>query len=266
MQNLNVAIPTPFHEDESLCLEGFDPVVERLKNRGINSLLICGTTGEQHSLSIDERLEIIEYFNQKKFEDLELMFGVSAVRTSDAVTLMKNIEKTNIDSVLIGFPPYIRPTQQQAVYYVDELLNHTSKKAVLYNNPGGTGFNLSEKALKDLISRHPEIRGLKEGGDVLRHKQTEFPDHFIIFAAGDVNFPEMLNNGCNGLSSLVGNVYPEEIRESFRSLLENKPVNLEQLNELIDEVTNHHTVLNIKNHYKKIGIQVGSCRSPIISI
>ena len=32
------------------------------------------------------------------------MFGVSAVRTSDAVKLMKHIEKTNIDSVLIGFP------------------------------------------------------------------------------------------------------------------------------------------------------------------
>lgn len=62
------------------------------------------------------------------------MFGVSAVRTSDAVKLMKHIEKTNIDSVLIGFPPYIRPTQQQAVYYVDELLSHTSKEAVLYNN------------------------------------------------------------------------------------------------------------------------------------
>lgn len=265
MRNFNVAIPTPFHEDERLYLVGFDAIVEHLKNSGIHSLLICGTTGEQHSLSIDERLQIIEYVNQRKFEDVELMFGVSAVRTSDAVKLMKHIEKTNIDSVLIGFPPYIRPTQQQAVYYVDELLSHTSKEAVLYNNPGRTDFNLSEKALKDLISRHPGIRGLKEGGDVLRHKQTEFPDHFILFAAGDVEFPKMLSNGCNGLSSMAGNVYPEEIRESFSSLSENKPVNLDRINDLIDEVTNHHTVMNIKNHYKKIGIPAGSCRSPMIS-
>ncbi|ASS62147.1 4-hydroxy-tetrahydrodipicolinate synthase [Bacillus velezensis] len=113
-----IAIPTPFHEDERLYSAGFDPNVEHLKNSGIHSLLICGTTGEQHSLSMDERLQIIEYVNQRKFEDVELKFGVSAVRTSDAVKLMKHIEKTNIDSVRIGFPPYIRPTQQQAVYYI----------------------------------------------------------------------------------------------------------------------------------------------------
>ncbi|MCX2822681.1 MULTISPECIES: hypothetical protein [unclassified Bacillus (in: firmicutes)] len=61
---------------------------------------------------------MIEYVNQRKFEDVELIFGVSAVRTNDAVKLMKHIEKTNIDSVRIVFPPDIRPTQQQAVYYV----------------------------------------------------------------------------------------------------------------------------------------------------
>nr|MDH3092272.1 hypothetical protein [Bacillus velezensis] len=55
---------------------------------------------------------MIEYVNQRKFEDVELIFGVSAVRTSDAVKLMKHIEKTNIDSVRIVFPPDIRPTQQ----------------------------------------------------------------------------------------------------------------------------------------------------------
>ena len=110
--------PYAFHEDERLYSAGFDPNVEHLKNSGIHSVLICGTTGEQHSLSMDERLQIIEYVNQRKFEDVELKFGVSAVRTSDAVKLMKHIEKTNIDSVRIVFPPYIRPTQQQAVYYI----------------------------------------------------------------------------------------------------------------------------------------------------
>ncbi|PAC98630.1 dihydrodipicolinate synthase family protein [Bacillus paralicheniformis] len=131
MENLNVAIPTPFHEDESLFFEGFDPIVEHLKNNGIDSLLICGTTGEQHSLSIDERIQIIEYFDQQKFQDIELMFGVSSTRTSDARKLIAKIEKTSIDVILLGFPPYIKPTQQQAVYYVEELLKHTSKKVVL---------------------------------------------------------------------------------------------------------------------------------------
>ncbi|MEA1024817.1 dihydrodipicolinate synthase family protein [Bacillus subtilis] len=266
MKNLNVAIPTPFNEDESLFLEGFDTIVDHLKNNGINSLLICGTTGEQHSLSIDERIQIIEYFSQRKSDDIELMFGVSATRTSDAIKLIEKIEKTHIHSILIGFPPYIRPTQKQAIYYVDELLSHTSKEVALYNNPTRTGFNLSEKALNDLLSRHSNIRGLKEGGDVHRHKQTDFPNNFIMFAAGDVNLPEMIKNGCNGLSSLVGNVYPDEIKVMFNDLLENKHVDLNRLNELINEVINDHTLINIKTHYKNIGLKIGDCRSPIIKM
>ncbi|MEC1942550.1 dihydrodipicolinate synthase family protein [Bacillus velezensis] len=264
MKNLNVAIPTPFNEDESLFLEGFGPIVEHLKTNGFNSFLICGTTGEQHSLSIDERLQIIEYFNQPKFEDVELMFGVSAVRTRDAVKLIEKIEKTNIHSILIGFPPYIRPTQEQAVYYVDELLSHTTKEVALYNCPSRTGFNLSEQALKELLSRHSNIKGLKEGGDVYRHKQTDFPKNFTMFAAGDVNLPEMIKNGCNGLSSMVGNVYPNEIKVIFNDLLENKHVDLNRLNELINEVTNGYTLINIKTHYNNIGLKIGDCRSPII--
>ncbi|EWH20686.1 dihydrodipicolinate synthase family protein [Bacillus haynesii] len=266
MKNLNVAIPTPFHEDESLFLEGFDPIVEHLKNNGIDSLLICGTTGEQHSLSIDERIQIIEYFDQQKFQDIELMFGVSSTRTNDARKLIEKIEKTNIDVILLGFPPYIKPTQQQAVYYVDELLKYTSKKVVLYNNPSRTGFDLSDDALKNLISRHTNIIGLKEGGDVRRHRQTNFPNDFIMFAAGDVDFAEMINHGCNGLSSMVGNVYPKEIKEAFNNLLENKPVNRNKLNNLINEVTNGQPIVNIKAHYKKIGLKIGNCRSPIISL
>ncbi|WP_336183241.1 dihydrodipicolinate synthase family protein [Bacillus sp. 205(2023)] len=266
MKNFNVAIPTPFYENESLFLEGFDPIVEYLRNNGIDSLLICGTTGEQHSLSINERIQIIEHFNQQKFEDIELMFGVSSIRTSDARKLIEKIEKTNIDVILLGFPPYIKPTQQQAIYYVDELLSHTSKEVVLYNNPARTGFDLSQKALKDLVSRHPNIIGLKEGGDVHRHQQTNLSKDFIMFAAGDVNFLELINNGCNGLSSMVGNVYPREVKEAFNNLLENKPVNLNKLNDLINEVTNNQPIVNIKAHYNKVGIKIGNCRSPLISL
>jgi 4-hydroxy-tetrahydrodipicolinate synthase len=67
MIELNVAIPTPFREDESLNVEGFEAIVEYQKHYGIESLLISGSTGEQHSMSIEERLQIIEYFDQQRF-------------------------------------------------------------------------------------------------------------------------------------------------------------------------------------------------------
>lgn len=263
MKNLNVAIPTPLNDDETLYLDGFKPIVEHLKNNGIESLLISATTGEQHSMSIDERLQIIDYFNQQKFEGVELMFCVSATRTSEAVKLIQALEKSVFDIIMIGFPPYIQPTQQQAIFYVNELIKRTTKKVVLYNNPFRTGFNLSTESLNELVTQHPNLLGLKEEGDFNRHKNTRLPDDFIIFAGGDINFTAKINNGCNGLSSMVGNVYPKEIKQTFNDLLANKPVDLHKINELIDEVTRHQTIVNIKNHYNRLGIKVGTCRSPI---
>lgn len=205
MKRLNVAIPTPFHGDEGLNTDGFAPIVAYQQQNGIESLLISGSTGEQHSLSIGERMEIIEYFNQQRFQGIELVFGASAVRTRDAVTLVQALETSVIDAIMIGFPPYIRPTQQQAVAYVEELLSHTSKAVALYNNPGRTGFDLAPESLESLIRRYPNIVGYKETGDLQRHVGVEYPEGFILFAAGDMRLVE---NFAAGLA-MVSPVWPE---------------------------------------------------------
>ncbi|PAQ15805.1 dihydrodipicolinate synthase family protein [Bacillaceae bacterium SAOS 7] len=264
MKNLNVAIPTPFHDDESLYLEGFNPIVEYLTDNGIESLLVSGTTGEQNSMSIEERMEIIDYFNQQNFNHVELMFGVSATRTKDAIKLIDKIENSVFNSILIQFPPYIQPTQQQAILYINELLERTTKNVVLYNNPFRTGFDLDAESFKTLVGqKHSNLVGLKEESDVKRHNNTKLPDDFIMFAGGDVNLTTKVIDGCNGLSSMVGNVYPKEIKQIFNDLLMNRPVDLQKINHLIDEVTRHQSIVNIKNHYNSLGIKVGTCRSPI---
>jgi len=264
MKNFNVAIPTPFHDDESLYLEGFNHIIKHLTDNGVDSLLVSATTGEQNSMSLDERIQIIDYFNQENFENVELMFGVSVTRTREAIKLIKKLEESVFSSILIQFPPYIQPTQQQAISYINELIQHTTKNVVLYNNPFRTGFELSAESLRALINqKHANLVGLKEESDAKRHHNTDLPDNFIMFAGGDVNLIEKIKNGCNGLSSMVGNVYPKEIRQIFNDLLMNKPVDLWKINELINEVTSGQAIINIKNHYNSLGIKVGACRSPI---
>lgn len=157
MKNFNVAIPTPFHNDESLYLEGFNDILDYLTENGIDSVLVSATTGEQNSMSIEERIQIINYFNQKKFKNVELMFGVSATRTKDAIKLIKELEDSVFDAILIQFPPYIQPTQKQAISYINELLQHTTKNVVLYNNPFRTGFELSAESFETLINQKHSI-------------------------------------------------------------------------------------------------------------
>ncbi|SFE75573.1 dihydrodipicolinate synthase family protein [Alteribacillus iranensis] len=263
MKHINVAIPTPFDENENLRVETFEPIIDYLQTNGVASILVSGSTGEQHSMSIDERIQIIQYFNRTSFADVELLFGVAATRLKDAVRLMKAVEDSAFDGVFLGFPPYIRPTQEQAVFYVDELAKQTKKEIALYNNPARTGFDLSPEALLELTSKHSHIVGLKEGGDVGRYENKHLPKHFIMFAAGDVNFPEKIKNGCNGLSSMVANVYPKEIIHGLKAIQNQEEVDLRALQQLIEEVTGPQTIQHIKRHYENLGMQVGPCRAPL---
>lgn len=265
MKRLNVAIPTPFREDESLNVDGFAPILAHLKQNGIESLLISGSTGEQHSMSIEERLQIIEYFDGQRFQDMELIFGASAIRTRDAVRLVKALDASVMDAIMLGFPPYIRPTQQQAVAYVEELLSHTSKRVVLYNNPGRTGFDLTPESLHSLISRYPNIVGYKETGDLQRHLPLNYPDYFIQFAAGDMNLAANFVSGrTNGLSSVAGNIYPQEIKRAVDQLLQHEQVDANQIEALVTRVISGHALVNIKQYYNNLGIPAGFCRAPIM--
>ncbi|WP_085507080.1 dihydrodipicolinate synthase family protein [Thalassobacillus devorans] len=262
MKPFNVAIPTPFLDDEQLNVEGFRSIITYLKENGVDSVVISGTTGEQHSMSLEERMQIIDYFNEQDFTGVELIFGVAATRLKDAQRLVRKLEDSVFDGLLLGFPPYIRPTQHQAVHYAGELLRLSTKEAILYNNPARTGFDLSTDSFRELLRRHSNITGLKDGGDKRRHADIEFPDNFILYAAGDMQADQQVKEGCNGLSSMVGNIYPREMKSMLHDLC-NKGTRYEEYKRLIDEATEQPLIETIKNHYNSLGIGAGICRSPL---
>jgi 4-hydroxy-tetrahydrodipicolinate synthase len=264
MKRMHVAVPTPFYPDEQLHVEGFAPILAHLTAHGIDAMLICGSTGEQHSLTIEERIRIIAYFNEQQFPNVELLFGVAAVRTADAVRLVQAVEDSVFSGLLIGFPPYILPTKQQAVRYVEALLEHTSKPVVLYNNPPRTGFDLHPDALHELVTRHPQqIVGIKDVSDIRRHQQSAFPASFLWFAAGDKELAARISHGCNALSSITANVYPAETRQAFADLLAQYPVDLVELERRVQETYQGQPVVQVKKHYHKLGMIDAVCRAPL---
>lgn len=264
MKRMHVAVPTPFYPDEQLHVEGFAPILSHLTAHDIDSMLICGSTGEQHSLTIEERIRIIAYFNEQAFPTVDLLFGVAAVRTADAVRLTQALEDSVFSSLLIGFPPYVLPTQQQAVHYVEELLRHTHKPVVLYNNPPRTGFDLHTDALHELVTRHPQqIVGIKDVSDIRRHQQAVWPSSFLWFAPGDKALADRISHGCNALSSIMANVYPAETKQAFADLLAQRPVDLAELERRVQETYRGQPVVQVKKHYHKLGMIDAVCRAPL---
>ncbi|WP_020008006.1 dihydrodipicolinate synthase family protein [Salinicoccus albus] len=266
---MHVAVPTAFYEDESLDTSATISHVKQLYKDGVKSVLISGTTGEQHSMRLEEKIELISALDNEAdlMQEIEVIFGVASVRQKEAEQLAKKVRGTEIAAVMIGFPPYIIPSQAEAVHYAKKLIQISNKPAIIYNNPGRTGFDLSVESILEL-SQLDSVIGVKDPGDreKMRTVKERIEKEFYFYAGGEIDLEAKVMYGYNRLSSIAGNCYPHEIEEWFTRLIREEPVKKDTasaVSQILYEVYNGSPIVNIKDHLNAQGTPMGICRRPI---
>jgi 4-hydroxy-tetrahydrodipicolinate synthase len=272
-EKVHIAVPTAFFEDESLNVQGTIDHIKNLYSQGIMSVLVSGTTGEQHSLSLEEKTALLNGLVSEKelLNNMEIIFGVASIRQKEAEILADKISTTNISGVMLGYPPYIIPSQEEAVAYSRSIIQRSSKPVILYNNPKRTGFDLSTGSIIEL-SRLDSVIGIKEAGNkekVTEMKQLINKQTFYFYIGGEVDAAAKIASGYNRLSSMAGNIAPVEFKNWFLKKLADEDLT-DQENETIEavtaEVNEGNPVVNIKRLLHEQGTDLGSCRSPIGSV
>ncbi|WP_414841677.1 dihydrodipicolinate synthase family protein [Enterococcus saccharolyticus] len=261
----HIAVPTAFFQNEELNIPATMQHILYLQKQGVSSVLVCGSTGEQHSLTLEEKLQLIEAIEHMDLpEDFEILFGVASIRQKEALLLAQAVNRTTkIAGALVGFPPYILPSQQEAKKYMYALASIIAKPIILYNNPKRTGFDLAIDSVNELI-QIPQVIGLKEAGDYHRIAQvilSETP--FDFYAGGEINLPEKVAAGFTRLSSIGGNLYPKEIEQWFQTLLHGEKQGLLQQSAL-DDVLHGNVLPALKKEIsEKEQIAMGVTRAPL---
>ncbi|WP_335868927.1 dihydrodipicolinate synthase family protein [Bacillus sp. 2205SS5-2] len=77
----SIAMITPFSKNGELYLEGIPSLIDYYKKHDVPSLLISGSTGEQHSMTIEERASLFHAVKKETKNDLRLYGGVAAVQS-----------------------------------------------------------------------------------------------------------------------------------------------------------------------------------------
>ncbi|RFU64101.1 dihydrodipicolinate synthase family protein [Peribacillus glennii] len=273
-ETVHIAVPTAFFNDESLNIQGTISHIRELYKQGVKSVLVSGSIGEQHSLYLREKIEIINALEQEEdlISNMEIIFGVASVRQKEAEELAEKIRHTKISGILLGYPPYVIPTQEEAIVYSKRIIQLCNKPTILYNNPKRTGFDLSEKSIIQL-SEIDLVIGIKDAGNkekVGRIKNATHRDELYFYAGGEVNLEEkVVLQGYNRLSSIAGNVSPIEISQWFQKMLIKQNVSeqeSEKIENIMDQVYLGNPIVNLKKIINHKGIPIGICRSPIGSI
>lgn len=269
-EKIHVAVPTAFDREEKLNIDKTIGHMKELYSKGVKSVLVAGTTGEQHSLNVDEKMDILDAIESEKqlISEMEIIMGVSAVRQKDAETLASRIGQSTISAIMLGYPPYIIPTQQEAINYSEKIMRLSNKPTILYNNPKRTGFDLSSESIVHLGTNRFVI-GIKDPGDKgkLEKIKKGIPNKaFYFYAGGETDLEDKISWGYNRLSSIAGNTYPSEVKNWFLNLLDKEVLNGHEektIESIKTQIFSGNAILNTKNILAEKYNETWTCRSPI---
>ena len=266
----HIAVPTAFYDNEDLNTEATLQHIRNLYDQGVKSVMVCGTTGEQHSLTVAEKLQLLKSIDAATFlpDDLEIIFGVASIRQKEALQLAEKVNASaKINGVLLGFSPYILPSQKEARLYVEAIAKVIEKPIILYNNPRRTGFNLELDTFAELI-KVPNIIGIKDAGDSARIPEllSAAGKKIYVYSGGEIDLDKKIVLGANRLSSMAGNLYPTEVEAYFTDLLRGRADKIKNagIEEKIHNVFADNPIIYIKNEITKhTQIDMGIARSPL---
>lgn len=204
---------TPFNTKGKIDFAAMEKHYQMLTDAKINGILVMGTIGEFVTMSIDERLAIID--QAKQFTDLPLIVNVSTTVVDDMVKLADAAFDKGYQAVMALPHYYYAQTKNQLYEYYKYLDTKFAGDWFIYNFPARTGCDVDAQLVAKLATDFPKFIGIKDTVDCSSHTrsivQTVKPirEDFAVFAGFDEYFVPNLMTGGSGVLSGLNNVVPE---------------------------------------------------------
>ncbi len=209
-QGVYTALVTPFTATGEVDFDTFPALVEWQRQRGVVGLVVCGTTGEGTSLSVEERERIIATVRECA-GDLKVIAGTGCANLPETLRLSRFAQQQGCDAILVIPPFYYKPVTDEglATYYM-RLLEAVDIPVLLYNYPALAGVRITAEVVEALLD-YPHLAGLKDSSgewDTLLSFLLRFP-RLQIFVGAENLLADALASGARGCISGLASALPE---------------------------------------------------------
>ena len=214
------AMITSFNNDGSLNIENSVAIAHHLLDNGSDGLVVCGTTGENPTMSKEDKLALFTAIAKECGHKGTIIANVGTNDTKSSVNFVKEVSNIDgIDGLLVVVPYYNKPNQQGQYLHFKAIAETSSLPIVLYNVPGRTGVNMKAETTVRIANDFPNIVAIKEAAgsleqvdEIIKNK----PKHFEVISGDDaLTFP-MIASGAVGVISVIGNALPKEFSRMIR--------------------------------------------------
>ncbi len=167
-EGIYTPVVTPYDDDGRVVWGALERVIDHLVDSGVQGLISGGSTGENYTQTVGERLELARFTKDKLDGRLPLIVGTGTMRTPDSIALAEGGAGMGADALLVATPPYAVPTERENALNVLTIDRAADLPIMLYNYPGRMGVNMGEEFL-DRVGRSRNVCAIKESsGDINR--------------------------------------------------------------------------------------------------
>jgi 4-hydroxy-tetrahydrodipicolinate synthase len=214
-QKLYVAACTPC--DKSLKFdEGvYKEMLPYFKVKGVDGVVVLGTTGEYPSFSIAERKRVAETALKHR-TGLSIIVQVGTTNFPETIDLASHAAANGADGVLV-IPPfyYKKPAHEGLVKYYSMILEASKIPVHLYHIPGTSAVPITNELLHAL-EHYPNLAGIKDSaGDAAEYASyvKEFPKLNMMTGTGN-NLKAALQAGMGAILA-DANLFPKHAAAIF---------------------------------------------------
>ena len=208
------AIITPFTND-GINYEEFQKLIEDQISKGADAIVVCGTTGESSTMTLEEKKEAIKFAIKVAKRRVPIIAGTGGNCTKSVIELSKFAESVGSDAILIVTPYYNKTSQAGIVAHYKAIAEATSLPIIVYNVPGRTGLNITPSTCLEL-SKIDNIVAIKEAsGNISQVAEIAAlcKDNLYIYSGNDDLILPVLSLGGLGVISVLSNIVPEVVHK-----------------------------------------------------
>lgn len=220
---VGTALVTPFTRTGDLDEAAVRRLGRRQIDAGIHFLVPCGTTGENPTLSLAERIRMVEILVDEAKGQVPILAGAGGYDTREVTHLAREMARAGATGLLSVTPYYNKPTPDGLVAHYRAIAESTSLPVIVYNVPGRTGLNIDVPTLVRL-AEIPNVVGVKEASgnmpqicDVCK----AVPPDFIVLSGDDALTLPVMAVGGHGVISVASNEIPAEMSQMVKAAARN---------------------------------------------
>jgi len=267
-------VTTPFDaETGDVAPVALRSMVRDLLARGLQGILVSGSTGEGPLLDPDEQARLVEWLREVVPDDRWLVAGTGAESTRATVRATERAAAAGADAVLVRPPAYFGPGLAPAALaaHYQRVADASPVPVLVYNIPKYTHVMLQDSVLRALAD-HERVIGFKDSsGDlkVLAGYRAAAPRLRALVGSGSQFYPA-LELGADGGVLAIACFAAERCVGLYRAFRADDRraagAAQEALTPLAREIVGTLGVPGVKAAMELVGLPGGPVRPPLVAL